>query len=68
MPSLTQKSQVTVPKQVRIALGLKPGDEVEFGIETDKAILFKKAKKIDFKKWRGYLGRFNANKLMEKIR
>ena len=68
MPNLTQKSQVTVPKQVRIVLGLKPGDEVDFNLEKGKVIVQKKHKKLPFEKWRGYLGRFKTYKLMEEIR
>ena len=68
MTSLTQKSQVTVPKQIRIALGLRPGDEVEFDIKDGRAVLHKKAKKLPFEKWKGYLGRFKTDKLMEEIR
>jgi AbrB family looped-hinge helix DNA binding protein len=68
MPNLTQKSQVTVPKQIRLILGLKPGDEVDFNLEEGKVILHKKRKKLPFEKWRGYLGRFKTYKLMEEIR
>lgn len=68
MTSLTQKSQVTVPKQIRIVLGLKPGDEVDFNIENGKAVLYKKAKKLSFEKWTGYLGKFKTKKLMQEIR
>ena len=68
MTSLTQKSQVTIPKQIRLALGLRPGDEVDFNIKNDKVVLHKKVKKLPFEKWKGYLGRFNTNKLMEEIR
>jgi antitoxin PrlF len=28
MPSVTTKGQVTIPKAVREAMGIKPGDEV----------------------------------------
>ena len=68
MTTLTIKSQVTVPKQARIALGLRPGDEVEFGIEDDKLVLKKKAKKLPFEKWRGCLGTFDSDKLLEELR
>jgi AbrB family looped-hinge helix DNA binding protein len=32
--ALTVKGQVTIPKRVRDALGLKPGDEVDFEINN----------------------------------
>lgn len=34
---LTSKSQTTVPRAVRIALGLKPGDEVAWEIDGGRA-------------------------------
>lgn len=68
MTSLTQKSQVTIPKQIRIALGLKPGDDVEFNLENGRAVLVKKPKKLNLEKWRGYLGKYRTDKLMEEIR
>ncbi len=68
MTNLTQKSQVTVPKQIRAALGLKPGDEVEFELENGRAVLLKKPKKLPFEKWKGYLGRFKTKELMDQIR
>ena len=33
--SLTTKSQVTIPKMVRDALGVKPGDRVDFLVDED---------------------------------
>lgn len=35
--TITSKGQVTVPKAVRTALSLKPGDSVLFHIEGDRA-------------------------------
>lgn len=68
MPTVTQKSQVTIPKQFRAAAGIRPGDEVEFSLENDKVVLKKKAKMIPFEKWRGYLGKLDVNKAMEELR
>lgn len=36
---LTSKGQVTVPKAVRDALGIKEGDDVIFRVEGDRAVL-----------------------------
>jgi AbrB family looped-hinge helix DNA binding protein len=36
---LTSKGQLTVPKAVRDALGLKEGDEVFFRVEGNRAVL-----------------------------
>jgi antitoxin PrlF len=36
---VTSKGQVTVPKAVRDALGIKQGDEVVFRVEGNRAIL-----------------------------
>lgn len=68
MTTLTQKSQVTIPKQFRMALGLRPGDEVEFGLEKTRLVVQKKVKRIPFEKWRGYLGKGSTEDLMKEIR
>ncbi len=68
MATLTQKSQVTIPKQFRVAVGLKPGDEVEFEVENDKVVLKKKARKLPFEKWRGCLGSLDTNAIMDELR
>ena len=43
---LTTKYQTTVPKEVRDALDLKPGDFVAFEIENEK-IIFRKVSTLD---------------------
>ncbi|MDR1214937.1 MAG: AbrB/MazE/SpoVT family DNA-binding domain-containing protein [Propionibacteriaceae bacterium] len=42
---VTSKGQVTLPKAVRDALGIKQGDSVAFRVEEKRAIL---ARSIDF--------------------
>jgi antitoxin PrlF len=41
--ALTVKGQVTIPKRVRDALGLKPGDEVDFIVNLDGAVTLRRA-------------------------
>jgi len=37
--TLTSKGQITVPKPVREALGLRPGDQVLFRLEDNRAVV-----------------------------
>lgn len=41
--TLTSKGQVTIPKQVRDALDLTPGSEVEFAVNADGDVVLHKA-------------------------
>ncbi len=41
--TLTVKGQVTIPKRVRDAMGLKPGDEVDFVVDARGEILLRRA-------------------------
>lgn len=48
LAKLTDKGQITVPKAVRQALGLHPGDKLEFVIGENREVLFKPvANKVD---------------------
>ena len=38
---MTSKGQLTVPKPVREALGLEPGDRIHFRVHADRAVLAK---------------------------
>jgi AbrB family looped-hinge helix DNA binding protein len=40
---VTSKGQITVPKPVRDALGIEPGDELVFRVEGGRAVLSKTA-------------------------
>ncbi len=40
--SLTSKSQVTVPKDVRKVLGLNPGDKVRFEVEQGGKVVLRR--------------------------
>ncbi|MBI3969897.1 MAG: AbrB/MazE/SpoVT family DNA-binding domain-containing protein [Chloroflexi bacterium] len=55
MAKVTSKGQVTLPKEVRDALGLIPGTHVEFQVEPGRIVMRKRIPPEVFKRWRGYL-------------
>lgn len=57
MSAVTQKGQVTIPKAIRSALGLRPGVRVEFELRGGEAVLRKKIERATIEQWRGYLKR-----------
>lgn len=68
---ITSKGQVTIPKDVRERLGLRPGDEIEFVEDNVGFRMQKRLLASPFKKYRGYLkglaGR-NPDDLVERMR
>ncbi len=44
---VTSKGQVTVPKEVRDALGIKEGDQIIFRVEEDRAIVARTPNLLD---------------------
>jgi AbrB family looped-hinge helix DNA binding protein len=52
---VTSKGQITVPKDVREALGLSPGDELEFVEEDGQFLLRKRLRRSPFDPYMGYL-------------
>jgi antitoxin PrlF len=52
---LTEGGQVTIPKQVREGLGLRPGDEVEFVADRGGYRLRKVLRVNPFARYRGHL-------------
>ena len=68
MVKVSEKGQVTIPKEYRKKFGLKPGDEVEFSIEDDSLVVSKKA--TEFGDYAGYLGEADetVDERMEELR
>ncbi len=52
---LTEGGQVTIPKQVRDGMGLRPGDEVEFVADGGGYRLRKVLRTNPFARYRGHL-------------
>ena len=58
MPRITTKGQVTIPKHIRDALGIEPGDEIAF-VEADSGYTIQKKEPTTadgddpFEKYRG---------------
>ena len=68
---LSSRGQVTIPREIRSRLSLKPGDKVEFLIQADDSVqLF--AKNRDVRDLRGMLGpvhrRLTIRQMDESIR
>jgi antitoxin PrlF len=57
--ALTSKSQVTIPKSIRLALGVGPGEEIDYKVQKNGNVLMLAATKSveagqnPFLKWRG---------------
>jgi len=64
---ITFKGQVTIPKEVRNALGIEEGDSVIFMVEKDRAIL-KPLKKKSLKDFYGILPATRPYPGMESVR
>ena len=63
MPRVTQKGQVTIPRDIRLLLGIKTGDEIVFELDKGKAVLKKKSVSIhNLKKYVGFLSHLKDKK------
>lgn len=72
MPRLTQKGQVTIPREIRSMLSIKTGDEIVFELDKDKVILKKKPVSVrNFRKYVGYLSHLKGKRpedIIEQLR
>jgi len=68
MPKVTQKGQVTIPRDIRLLLGIKTGDEVVFELDKGKAVLKKKsASTHNLIKYLGFLSHLKGKKTKDII-
>ena len=69
MPKVTRKGQVTIPKDIREKLGVKPGSSVRFRVTEGKCVVEKEVKEHKIDKWVGYLkSEKRTDELIEEIR
>ena len=72
MPRVTQKGQVTIPRQIRAMLGINTGDEVVFEKDKNQVVLKKKTTADrNFEKYIGYLSHLKGKKpedILEQLR
>lgn len=72
MATVTSKGQITIPKEIRDALGLAPGTQVEFDYHDGVAVLRKKVPTEALDRWRGYLRakgeRRRTDEIMKELR
>jgi AbrB family looped-hinge helix DNA binding protein len=68
---VTRKGQITIPKQIRDRLGLRPGDDLDVVAEGGMIAIRKRVGSKPFARFRGYLrghaGK-NADQLVEELR
>ena len=61
--SISSKGQVTVPQEIRVRLGLQPGDRVEFVTEGQNTLIRpSRPAENPFEKYAGILGTFPGGK------
>ena len=66
---ITSKYQITLPKEVRLAMNLMPGVQVSFKAEDGRFYLVKTAPKDPIEKWRGTLrSEKSSDELLAEVR
>ena len=72
MPRVTQKGQVTIPRQIRAMLSINTGDEIVFEMDKNQVVLKKKtAANRNFEKYVGFLSQLKGKKpedIIEQLR
>jgi len=66
---VSSQGQVTLPKFVRDALGIEPGDRLEFEVRGNELVARKKRTTVDWSQFRGILadGR-STDEIMRELR
>ena len=69
MTTVTEKGQVTIPKEGREKAGITPGDDLKFEIEDGEIKVRKNTEENPFERWEGVLktGK-KTEEIMEELR
>ena len=65
--TMTSKGQLTVPKEVRDRLGLKPGDKVELVLSGDHMVTMRKRRRLRLEEVLGSLPTNGVSATLEQI-
>jgi len=68
---MTEKGQITIPKELRESLGLRPGDQVEFRALKNGLEVRKQINPGRFAQYKGHLGHLKgktSKELLEEMR
>ena len=67
--TMSSKGQITIPKHVREALGIEPGDPLEFEVRGQECVVRKKRSSVDWTQFIGVLadGR-STDEIMRELR
>ena len=67
--TVSSKGQITIPKHVREALGIEPGDPLEFEVRGQECVVRKKRSTVDWSQFIGVLadGR-STDEIMRELR
>jgi AbrB family looped-hinge helix DNA binding protein len=69
MTSVTEKGQVTIPKEIREEAGIKPGDNLRFILVNGELKVEKEVNENPFSEWRGSLETDKStDEIMEELR
>jgi len=68
---VTSRGQVTIPKEIREALGLRPGDRIVFEKTEEGVVISKRMDMSPFDKYTGYLSDVeeeDSDRIVRKLR
>ncbi len=68
---VTSRGQVTIPKEIREALGVQPGDRLVFEESPEGVVIHKRVETSPFDEYAGYLSdieRDDADQIVRELR